>query len=236
MKYILPVFTIIFLFCQCTDLTTTKETDGTSDAKTSLQISSTTRADYESLKKRERIQSPIGRLCAESKGYRKDEWDALNECSWAVEKHQMNLYPKVVSRSGGQLKLFLADSTTTLTHRADEYYQFVEYLPSSNHTVIRVLRPSSCPEYWLINMKSGVRTVITGHPIFTADKEQFLLSSSSSNGKINCPAVIEHWALKKGVFSKRGKMNHETAIQDLMWENNTSWLGIAGDKIVRIAF
>jgi len=223
------------LFCQCKDNNTNHKETVSPSEKVNLRISPATAAVYQNLVEREKAMSTIARLCTESKGYRKDEWDALNECSWAVEKYQMSLHPNLVNRTGGQLTLSVTDSSFTLSHKADEYYQFVDFLSDSKHFVIRVLRPLACPEYWLIAIgNKNQKTVLPGEPIFAGDKKSFLLSSSTNSPKLSCPNEITYWSLKNGIFQQTGVHKTKTGFRNLLWYNGNSWVGKAGDKIVQV--
>ncbi|MFK7808979.1 MAG: hypothetical protein AB8F74_14335 [Saprospiraceae bacterium] len=234
MKNLLLLLLSVFFLCQCADKSATAE--GKTIRKTKLDLKTCAQADYDALIAKEKKRSPIARLCAESKGYRKDEWDALNECSWAVEKHQMNLHPEMVQRKGGQLFLSFADSTHLLTHQADEYYQFVDYLPSSKHFIIRILRPLACPMYWLLNTATNEKTVLSGEPIFTGDKKSFLLSMSSESDKISCPETISYWSLVNGQFQEHGFLKHDKGVSELLWKEGNSWIGKEGSALVEVSY
>jgi hypothetical protein len=236
MKSTLFLLVVLLSFVHC------REKGGSDPAKddqdlmstTDLQIKPTTASVYQNIQNREKALSPVGRLCAESKGYRKDEWDALNECSWAVEKYQMDLHPGIVSRVGGQLTIQLADSSIVLTHQPDEFYQFVSYLSNSKHFVIRVLRPASCPEYWLYDQRTKSKIILSGEPVFTEDKNSFLVSSSSSNPKLNCPPKLSLWNLQQGAYVEARTMKIKNAIIDLMWYNGNNWVGKQGEDFLEI--
>ncbi|MFT6708600.1 MAG: hypothetical protein ACJATF_003462, partial [Flavobacteriales bacterium] len=225
----------ILLFSQCKDKSTASNNQPSFPNKVSLRMSTATASVYKNLLNKEKTLNPIARMCAESGGYKKDEWDALNECSWAVEKYQISRHPTVASRTGGQLLVEVGDSLLTLTHKADEYYQFVDYITKSKHLVIRVLRPLACPEYWLIGMgaKKG-KTVLSGQPVFNGDKNAFMLSGSSSNRKINCPTAVGYWELKDGVFYERTTQKVKGGVQDLYWYTGGTWLGAAGEKVLEV--
>jgi len=235
MKNILLATLTVLLFCQCKDKSTASNNQPLFSNEVSIQMGTAAASVYKNLLNKEKALNPIARMCAESKGYKKDEWDALNECSWAVEKYQMSRHPTVANRNGGQLLLQVADSLITLTHKADEYYQFVDYIAKSKHLVIRVLRPLACPEYWLIGMgaKKG-KTVLPGQPVFNGDKNAFLLSSSSSNRKINCPPAVGYWEVRDGVFYERATQKIKHGIQGLYWYTGGVWLGAAGEKVLEV--
>jgi hypothetical protein len=236
MKNTLYFLVALLSFVQCREKA--GSAPGTDDpvsiSTTDLQIKSTTASVYQNVQNRERVLSPVGRLCAESKGYRKDEWDALNECSWAVEKYEMDLHPGQVRRLGGQLIIQLADSSLVLTHQPDEFYQFVCYLSNSKHFVIRVLRPAACPEYWLYDQRTSSKTILAGEPIFTADKNSFLVSSSSSNPKLNCPSKLSFWTLQQGAYVETRTMEIKNGIMDLMCYNGNNWVGKQGEGFLEI--
>lgn len=235
MKNILLATVCILLLCQCKDKGTSSNAQSAFPNKVSLHFSKTKSSIYKNLLSKEKTLNPIARMCAESKGYKKDEWDALNECSWAVEKYQMDRHPNVISRSGGQLLIRATDSLITLTHKADEYYQFVDYFSKSKHLVIRVLRPLACPEYWLINVgaKRG-KIVLPGEPVFNSDRSAFLLSSSSSNPRISCPTDVGYWELKDGVFYERVSEKMKDGIQGLYWYTGGTWLGVVGEGVLEV--
>ena len=238
MNKTLPLLSLLFLFCQCADKAATKTPAASSKTKQpALSISTANNSEYQQLISAELAISPIGRLCAESKGYNIDEWDALNECSWAIEKHQIEQYPELVSRKEDTLLIKTVDKILTLVHNSEKtgkYFQFIDYLPESNYFVMKIIQQSSCPEFWLISATNGHKIVLLGRPVFTKAKNAFLLSTALNKEATNCPNSLVFWSLRNGTFKKITEQATPLAVHNLYWEKENVWLGSSGDEVLRI--
>ncbi len=176
--------------------------------------------------------SPVDRLCKESKGYNKNEWEGINECSWAVEKFQLEQHSNLVKRSGHQLILELADGPKTFSHSFDEgeprtFYQFKNHHDKANLFCIAKYIENSCPQYLLIQKNNGHTESYDGLPVFNSNQDAFLLSTASKSIS-SCKNELQYWKITDGKAAKVWSGPSTQATYDLVFSAN-QWQGRLAD-------
>jgi len=185
---------------------------------------------------------PIDRLCKESKGYNKNEWEGKNACAWAVEKHRIAAHKDLVERKdGGILSLQLDNGAMEIQHPTDDdgaatkfYYQFNNYIKSANAFCVLAQNNDKCPQYWIINRKDGSKIILNGLPVFNSQQDAFVLSTASRQNN-SCSNNIEYWELKNGTFVKSWNTKSSDSVHDIVWAKGKTWYGLVksdGQEVV----
>ena len=104
------------------------------------------------------------KFCNDSKGYQSREWLGMNDCSWAIEKYQIEENP-LISRDGNQLTLKIGDQhAQRIEHDLENeiFYQFKHHLVDQDLFVIEEIKNGSCSKSHLISLKDKKTKIIDG--------------------------------------------------------------------------
>lgn len=226
MKLILPCLFTVLLLCGCQSNLSEKasEQEGqTSKAATNeLSLEPIDAKTYQAALLTNR-RSSIEQLCEESKGYRRNQWQGLNECDWAIEKQLLDLEKTQAKRNENVLSLKLGNEKwLTIEHEANgTYYQYKGYLAKIKSYLVLITKAQECPSFWLINPENGSKQHVSGVPYFSADQQKAFVTSVNSTTSKACNNQIELWTFNDGTLQQqRSYPTKDRITEKLFWKGN----------------
>jgi len=147
-------------------------------------------------------------LCLQSNGYKNDEWQGLNDCSWVVEQEVIKKYSKRASRQKDQLLLQMDNGTLAIKHDLDSpkgqtYYRLRDYFPTSNYYLIEEVVAGACIRSKLINANNRNQFNVKGQVSCSGDETHLLSYYLSSNNDSDCLGRLEYYQLNDEGLDKK---------------------------------
>ncbi len=233
------LFLMFFLFA-CSDENNDKSSDATDLSKNdsysliepsllekaNLKLTLINQEDFEEIPYPENSFQASKNNCEASKGYNADQWEGLNLCSWAVEKEKINFYKTFVSRIEDQLILNTENGKIRLNHKIETnedptYYQFKDYISSSNYYLIEEITNQQCLHSKLISSKEGNTHRFKGTLSLSENGLFFIVYTSTIIRDLKCPNKIEFYEFKDSGIEKKWHLPLKNQrIKDLKFVKN----------------
>lgn len=184
-----------------------KYLDSTKFAKVNATIQAISKEEFESSNPSTEKQL-FEKFCKKSKGYQKGIWEGQNDCSWAVEKNNLEKYGEWANRRNDTLIIKLKNNDVIeFVHDNTNpeqvlYYQFKNYLQKTGFIAIEEIQKGKCRITSLINENDGSIFIIKGKLFFSKDQNAFLAASFHSEVPLHCTNKIELYNLADAQISK----------------------------------
>jgi len=175
--------------------------------KAKVHISEINQSDFESISDPNAAFQASEKLCKKSKGYKSDNWEGINDCSWAVEKERIKAFENLVSRKDQELILKMDGGNLNFVNneqaiKGATYYQFINYLSKPNYYLLKEIITDQCPVSKLINAKTSEQYQIKGN-IRPSSDGQYLIAYNHALTSPDCSNKLELYQLNTDGLEKR---------------------------------
>ncbi len=167
--------------------------------------------------------SSIEQLCEDSKGYRRNEWQGLNECDWVIENQLLSKDMMRAKRNEDVLSLKLDNKQwIDITHNPEGiYYRYKGYLSGISKYLVLISPADDCPAFWLINSSDGGKQKIEGLPYFSANGHQAIVTSGGITPSKACNSQLEHWQFTNNEFQQQSTLTTQNRVTEkLFWKGD----------------
>lgn len=194
--------------------------------KTGINLTSITQQDFEAVPFPDAEYRKSKALCEDSKGYKADQWEGLNECSWAAELERINAHNDLVSRNQNILTLKTAGGDSSFEHTPDGnngiiYYRFKDYLAATNYFLIEEIINGQCMQSRLVSGKSGLQFDFKGTVNPASDDKHLIVYALNPDKAFKCSNKLEYYVLENEELIKKWHIPlMSNYIQELKFTND----------------
>lgn len=189
--------------------------------KANLTLSDISQQDFEAIPYPDVDFRKSRQLCEQSKGYQANQWEGLNECSWAEEKEKINAFKELVRRKDKQLFLKTSTGEISFQHspKAKEgatFYRFKDYISTSNYYLIEEIINGQCLNARLVSGVDGQAFTFKGMLTPFPDGIHFIVYYLNPIGAANCSNKLEYYEIgAEGILKKWHVPFQNHRVQDL---------------------
>ena len=190
--------------------------------KAKVHILEISKNDFENSAQSNAALQTSEKLCEKSKGYKSDNWEGINDCSWALEKEKIKVFDKLVARKDQELILKMDNGSLSFVNnetamKGATYYQFITYLPKPNYYLVKEIIAGQCAISKLINTKNSEQYPIKGSIKPSLDG-RYLIAYNQASTSIDCPNMLELYQLNADGLEKKWRLPfNSNAITDIKY-------------------
>lgn len=176
--------------------------------KANLELSDISQEDFEAIPYPDADFRKSRQLCEQSKGYKANQWEGLNECCWAEEKEKINAFKEVVRRKDKQLFLKTSSGEISLQHSPEAkegatYFRFKDFISTSNYYLIEEIINGQCLNSRMISGVDGQAFNFKGMLTPFPDGIHFIVYYLNPSGAANCSNKLEYYEIgAEGILKK----------------------------------
>ncbi|MFT5165910.1 MAG: hypothetical protein ACI8P3_001141 [Saprospiraceae bacterium] len=189
--------------------------------KANISLTEISQKDFEAIPYQDADFRKSKQLCEQSKGYNANQWEGLNECSWAIEQEKINAHQEVVSRKDKELILKTTTGEISIKHNTKAstgatYYRFKDFIPTSNYYLVEEIISGQCLNSSLISGIDGSPFNFKGLLTPSPDGRHFIVHSLNPTGTTNCSNKLAYYETgDEGILKKWHIPLQNHRIQDL---------------------